>query len=142
MDKLFADVAALAAPGSLFHFDFLHLDVLEGRIEAVGYDNTAKVSVGIMSALGTFLAVNLLVLCIFASAHCVSCSVCSALYSLYCTSCNQVYVLSISTVLVDRALVLMDIALHGVKNQHAAVYCKRRNNNHTRALFSAEQSYL
>ena len=46
MDKLIADVAALAAPGSLFHFDFLHLDVLEGRTAAVGYDNTAKASLG------------------------------------------------------------------------------------------------
>ena len=46
MDNLIADVAALAAPGSLFHFDFLHLDVLEGRAAAVGYDNTAKASFG------------------------------------------------------------------------------------------------
>lgn len=45
VDQLFADVAALAAPGSLFHFDFLHLDVLEGRSAAVGYENTAKASV-------------------------------------------------------------------------------------------------
>ena len=44
MEQLFADVAALAAPHSLFFFDFLHLDVLEGRTAAVGYDNTAKVS--------------------------------------------------------------------------------------------------
>lgn len=44
VDKLIADVAALAAPGSLFHLDFLHLDVLEGRTAAVGYDNTAKAS--------------------------------------------------------------------------------------------------
>ncbi|KAL3147587.1 hypothetical protein ABBQ38_014640 [Trebouxia sp. C0009 RCD-2024] len=43
VDKLISDVAALAAPGSLFYFDFLHLDVLEGRSAAVGYDNTAKV---------------------------------------------------------------------------------------------------
>ena len=46
MEKLFADVAALAAPGSHFHFDFLHLDVLEGRAAAVGYENTAKASDG------------------------------------------------------------------------------------------------
>lgn len=46
VDKLIAGVAALAAPGSLFHFDFLHLDVLEGRTAAVGYDNTAKASLG------------------------------------------------------------------------------------------------
>ena len=46
VDQLFADVAALAAPGSLFHFDFLHLEVLEGRLAAVGYENTAKASVG------------------------------------------------------------------------------------------------
>lgn len=46
VDKLIKDVAALATPGSLFHFDFLHLDVLEGRSAAVGYDNTAKASIG------------------------------------------------------------------------------------------------
>ena len=46
VDKLIADVGALAAPGSLFHFDFLHLDVLEGRSPAVGYANTAKASAG------------------------------------------------------------------------------------------------
>ena len=49
VDKLISDVAALAAPGSLLHFDFLHLDVLEGRSAAVGYDNTAKASIGSLS---------------------------------------------------------------------------------------------
>ena len=44
MERLFADVAALAAPHSQFFFDFLHLDVLEGRTAAFGYNNTAKVS--------------------------------------------------------------------------------------------------
>ena len=44
VEQLMADVAGLAAPGSLFYFDFLHLDVLEGRAAAVGYANTAKAS--------------------------------------------------------------------------------------------------
>ena len=44
VEQLIADVASLAAPSSLFYFDFLHLDVLEGRTEAVGYANTAKAS--------------------------------------------------------------------------------------------------
>lgn len=44
-DKLFADVANLAAPGSSFLFDFLQLDALEGLTQPVGYANTAKVSV-------------------------------------------------------------------------------------------------
>ena len=43
VNQLMADVAGLAAPSSLFYFDFLHLDVLEGRSQAVGYANTAKV---------------------------------------------------------------------------------------------------
>ena len=121
VDKLIGDVAALAAPGSLFHFDFLHLDVLEGRTAAVGYDNTAEASVGIQSVLasnlcwhpicvgiqsvlasnlGTFLAVNLLLLCTFYSAHyilclllCTLCSVHSAMYILLCTFCSVVAVL-------------------------------------------------
>lgn len=43
VDKLFADVAHLAAPGSSFLFDFLHLDALQGLSHPVGYANTAKV---------------------------------------------------------------------------------------------------
>ncbi|DBA77721.1 TPA: hypothetical protein ACH3X2_008414 [Trebouxia sp. C0005] len=42
VEQLVANVAGLAAPTSLFYFDFLHLDVLEGRTQAVGYANTAK----------------------------------------------------------------------------------------------------
>ena len=54
VDKLFADVAHLAAPGSSFLFDFLHLDALQGLSHPVGYANTAKVlcmPVGQMSCL-------------------------------------------------------------------------------------------
>ncbi|KAL0046877.1 hypothetical protein WJX82_000624 [Trebouxia sp. C0006] len=43
VEQLVANFAGLAAPASLFYFDFLHLDVLEGRTQAVGYANTAKV---------------------------------------------------------------------------------------------------
>lgn len=74
MDKLIADVAALAAPGSLFHFDFLHLDVLEGRSAAVGYENTAKARAGSLCLLHKFA---------YKSAH--SCTV-------LCTVCSVVYV--------------------------------------------------
>lgn len=52
VEQLVANVAGLAAPTSLFYFDFLHLDVLEGRTQAVGYANTAKASLhGIHSFL-------------------------------------------------------------------------------------------
>ena len=44
VEQLVANFAGLAAPASLFYFDFLHLDVLEGRTQAVGYANTAKAS--------------------------------------------------------------------------------------------------
>ena len=43
VDKLFADVADLAAPGSSFLFDFLHSDAVQGLSHPVGYANTAKV---------------------------------------------------------------------------------------------------
>ncbi len=44
VEQLVANIAGLAASTSLFYFDFLHLDVLEGRTQAVGYANTAKAS--------------------------------------------------------------------------------------------------
>ena len=44
VEQVVANIAGLAAPTSLFYFDFLHLDVLEGRTQAVGYANTAKAS--------------------------------------------------------------------------------------------------
>ena len=42
--QLVVNIAGLAAPASLFHFDFLLLDVLEGRTQAEGYANTDKAS--------------------------------------------------------------------------------------------------
>ena len=44
VEQVVANIAGLAAPTSLFYFDFLHLDVLEGRTQDVGYANTAKAS--------------------------------------------------------------------------------------------------
>ena len=44
VEQLVANVAGLAAPTSLFYLDLLHLDVLEGRTQAVGYAKTDKAS--------------------------------------------------------------------------------------------------
>jgi hypothetical protein len=44
VEQLVAKIAGLAAPASLFHFDFLHLDVLEGWTHAIDYVNTDKAS--------------------------------------------------------------------------------------------------
>ena len=59
VDKLFADVAHLAAAGSSFLFDFLHLDALQGLSHPVGFANTAKVlcmPVGQMSCWSNVLS--------------------------------------------------------------------------------------
>lgn len=107
MDKLIADVAALAAPGSLFHFDFLHLDVLEGRSAAMGYENTAKACAGKHCLLHEFAwksAHSCSILCTFCNALCVflqflhlvhftSCTV--SVHRLHSNPCNEVKVSSV-----------------------------------------------
>lgn len=41
VETLLSDISALASPGSVFAFDFLHEDVLEGRVCPSGYPNLA-----------------------------------------------------------------------------------------------------
>jgi hypothetical protein len=53
VEQLVANIAGLAAPASLFYFDFLHLDVLEGGTQAVGYANTAKASLNVVHLSGS-----------------------------------------------------------------------------------------
>lgn len=57
VEQLVANVAGLAAPTSLFYFDFLHLDVLEGRTQAVGYANTAKASLHVIHSFVSIISV-------------------------------------------------------------------------------------
>ena len=70
MEQLVANIAGLAAPTSLFYFDFLHLDVLDGRTQAVGYANTAKASLHVVHSFVTNtkdLAIQLTQACILLS---------------------------------------------------------------------------
>lgn len=70
MEQLVANIAGLAAPTSLFYFDFLHLDVLEGRTQAVGYANTAKASLNVVHLFASninVLATQLTQACILPS---------------------------------------------------------------------------
>ena len=65
MRRLFADVAAISAPGSRFLFDFLQLSVLSGRKWSPGFGTLQLV--GLSSFLLLFVVARCL-LCVCARA--------------------------------------------------------------------------
>ena len=51
VEQLVANIASLAAPASLFCFDFLHLDMLKGGTKAIGYVITVKASLYVVHSV-------------------------------------------------------------------------------------------